>query len=162
MESILWSQGATPTENSVFVIDGKMNRDRGSDSNQLAYNKLIQMSEQPAIHPKLVQMLHEKNYVTSRQLMIAHKKGDGIFFKSVYKNLDESGRHVAYMFYCKTNDINHAYQVFQQYSSMADRVVVDDEEKMLALLFNLNKYVLIIATVILFITITLALWRTIN
>lgn len=158
MESILWSQGLTPTEESVFVIDGKMNRDKGSDSNQRAYNKLIQMGEQPAIHPKVVQFLHKQGYIASRQLMIAYKKGDGIFFKSVYKSLDEAGRNVAYMFYCKTNDINHAYRVFLQYSNMADRVVFESEQKVLALLFKLNKYIIIAAAI----TLALALWKTIN
>lgn len=158
MESILWSQGLTPTEESVFVIDGKMNRDEGSDTNQLAYNKLIQMSEQPAIHPKVVLFLHKQGYIASRQLMIAHKKGDGIFFKSVYKSLDEAGRNVAYMFYCKTNDINHAYRVFQQYSNMADRVVFESEQKAMALLFKLNKYTAIAVIA----TLALALWKTIS
>lgn len=158
MESILWSQGLTPTEDSVFVINGKMNRDEGSDTNQLAYNKLIQMSKQPAIHPEVVHFLHKKGYVASRQLMIAHKKGEGIFFKSVYQSLDEAGRNVAYMFYSKTDDINHAYQVFLQYSNMADRVVFESEQKVLALLFKLNKYIIIAAAV----TLALALWKTIN
>ena len=45
MESILWSQGKSPTESSTFAINGTMNREKYSESNQKAYDKLISMGE---------------------------------------------------------------------------------------------------------------------
>jgi len=158
MNSILWSQGASPTEADVFVIDGAMNKDQKSDNNQLAYNKLLEMSDETVIHPKVVKLLHHKGVVQSYLFMATRKKGDGIFFKSNYKTVDEAGRNVAYMFYCKTDNIDHAYKVFLKSSGMADRVAFESERKALKLLFNLNKYGIIALTGILI----LALWKIIS
>ena len=93
MESILWSQGASPTESSTFVINGTIKREKYSESNQKAYYKLISMSEQ-VLHAKITNLLYKRGLISSYQTKIAHKKGDGIFFKSIYKSLDEAGRNI--------------------------------------------------------------------
>lgn len=80
MESILWSQGASPTESSTFVINGTIKREKYSESNQKAYDKLISMSELPILHPNITNLLYKRGLISSYQTKIAYKKGDGIFF----------------------------------------------------------------------------------
>ena len=89
MESILWSQGTSPTESSTFIINGTINREKYSEDNQKAYDKLISMSEFPVLHPKITALLYKKGFISSYQTKIAHKKGDGIFFKSIYKSFSK-------------------------------------------------------------------------
>lgn len=60
MESILWLQGTSPTESSTFVINGTINRDKYSENNQNAYDKLINMSELPVLHPKITDFCIKK------------------------------------------------------------------------------------------------------
>lgn len=85
MNSILWSQGASPTEADVFVIDGVMNKDQKSDNNQLAYNKLLEMSDEPAIHPKVVKLLHHKGIVQSYLFMATQKKATAFSSNQIIK-----------------------------------------------------------------------------
>lgn len=161
VNSILWTQGATSTEADVFVIDGIMNKEKESNNNQVAYNKLLEMSEVSALHPNLVKILNKQGIVQSHLFMATHKKDDGIFFKSNYKTVDEAGRNVAYMFYCKTNDINYAYEVFLKSSKMANRMAIETEQNALKLLFNFNKYCTVATVVTAGILIAL-LWKITN
>ena len=142
MKSILWSQGTSPTESSTFVINGTIKKEKYSESNQKAYDKLISMSEQ-ILHAKITNLLYKRGLISSYQTKIAYKKGDGIFFKSIYKSLDEAGRNIPYMFYCQTDNIDVAYATFCRDSKMADREIYESEGKMLKLIFKLNKYTLI-------------------
>ena len=70
------------------------------------------MSELPVLHPKITDFLYKKGAISSYQTQIAHKKGNGIFFKSIYKSLDDAGRNIPYMFYCQTDNIDEAYAIF--------------------------------------------------
>ncbi len=158
MNSILWSQGKTPTENSVFVIDGEISSEQNSSVNQSAYEKLIRMNDLPAIHPNVVQFLQGRGCVVSRQLKITHKKGVGIFFKSVYESLDEVGRNITYMFFCKTDDIDYAYNIFCNASEKAGRKVRKSDEKIFKLLFRLNMY----AVIFISIALILFLWKILD
>lgn len=158
MESILWSQGASPTESSTFVINGTIKREKYSESNQKAYDKLISMSELPILHPNITNLLYKRGLISSYQTKIAYKKGDGIFFKSIYKSLDEAGRNIPYMFYCQTDNIDEAYAIFCRDSQMAGREIYESEGKMLKLIFNLNKYTLISISLI----IIAIIWKIIS
>ena len=158
MESILWLQGTSPTESSTFVINGTINRDKYSKNNQNAYDKLIKMSELLVLHPKITDFLYKKGVISSYQTKIAHKKGGGIFFKSIYKSLDDAGRNIPYMFYCQTDNIDEAYAIFCRDSKMADKEIYESEGKILKLIFNLNKYTLISISLI----IIAIIWKIIS
>ena len=158
MESILWLQGTSPTESSTFVINGTIKREKYSESNQKAYDKLISMSELPILHPNITNLLYKRGLISSYQTKIAYKKGDGIFFKSIYKSLDEAGRNIPYMFYCQTDNIDEAYAIFCRDSQMAGREIYESEGKMLKLIFNLNKYTLISISLI----IIAIIWKIIS
>lgn len=158
MESILWSQGTSPTESSTFIINGTINREKYSEDNQKAYDKLITMSEFPVLHPKITALLYKKGFISSYQTKIVHRTGDGIFFKSIYKSLDEAGRNIPYMFYCQTNNIDEAYTIFCRDSKMAGREIFESEGKMLKLIFKLNKYALISISLI----IIAIIWKIIS
>ncbi|MBW4911592.1 hypothetical protein KZY67_02875 [Prevotella melaninogenica] len=69
MESILWSQGASPTESSTFVINGTIKREKYSESNQKAYDKLISMSELPILHPNDKMPIIKQNMFGSNERM---------------------------------------------------------------------------------------------
>lgn len=157
MESILWLQGTSPTESSTFVINGTIKREKYSESNQKAYDKLISMSEQ-VLHAKITNFLYKRGLISSYQTQIAHKKGNGIFFKSIYKSLDDAGRNIPYMFYCQTDNIDEAYAIFCRDSKMADKEIYESEGKILKLIFNLNKYTLISISLI----IIAIIWKIIS
>lgn len=157
MESILWLQGTSPTESSTFVINGIIKRENYSEDNQKAFDKLISMSEQ-VLHAKITNLLYKRGLISSYQTQIAHKKGNGIFFKSIYKSLDEAGRNIPYMFYCQTDNIDEAYAIFCRDSKMADKEIYESEGKILKLIFNLNKYTLISISLI----IIAIIWKIIS
>ena len=158
MESILWSQGKSPTESSTFAINGTMNREKYSESNQKAYDKLISMGELAVLHPKITELLYKRGLISSYQTKIVHKKGDGVFFKSIYKSLDEAGRNIPYMFYCQTDNIDEAYNIFCRDSKMAGRDIYESEGRMLKLIYKLDRYALISISLI----IIAIIWKLIS
>lgn len=142
MNSILWSQGETPIEGSSFVIDGIVQDKDSVESNQIAYDKLIAQSNLSVFQSSAVRLLYKFGYIKSGQFKVTFKKGQGIFFSSVYKSVDEANRNIAYMFYCKTDDIDIAIKQFKNDSKKINREFLDSEIDSLKILFKLKQYYL--------------------
>ena len=154
MNNILWTQGASSDQSSTFVIDGTVVCD--SNLTGVAYEKLCQMDKSQTMHKKVVDIFYKMGIIPSRQFKLVCKKGDGIFFKSVYKSQDDQGRHIAYMFYNKTNDIKQTFDSFVEFSKLANRQVWGEEFKVLKFLFKLKTYSVLIVIIA---VIIISLWK---
>lgn len=129
------------------------------DCNQEAYDKLVAMSNRRAKHPEIVQVLKKQKLISTSQFKMTYVKDEGIYFQSVYKSLDDMGRHIAYMFFCNTNDIEQACETFRSYSEKAARKIEENELKIIDLLFNLNRYALWVGVTVL---VAFVLWKVLN
>lgn len=97
--------------------------------------------------------------IPSAQYKLVHKKGEGIFFKSVYKSQDDQGRNIAYMFYSKSDDVKIAYENFVKFSILAKRELFGGELKPLRFLFKLKSYLTFTAITA---AIIISLWKILN
>ena len=154
----MWTQGCSSDKASTFVIDGAVVCN--PDLTDIAYAKLCHMDKMPAKHKKMVNILCRMGVIPSAQYKLVHKKGEGIFFKSVYKSQDDQGRNIAYMFYSKSDDVKIAYENFVKFSILAKRELFGGELKPRRFLFKLKSYLTF--TTITAAAIIISLWKILN
>lgn len=144
MNRILYSQHENPAKDDYFVIDGEVELENVS-------NKSLQAFE-------IVNSINNWEIVYDKPLMQIYHRENSIGIKSHYENVDEAGRKLFFVFYCKTEDLESALDLLKLDSELINR-----EFSLIAPNLNLekstikkkNKIILIIIVVI----IILLIWN---
>lgn len=107
MKRILYSQSETPVKGDYFVIDGNLETNNLSDLSMKAF-QIVSSSENWKV-------LYE-----DEELKIK-KKGNFLSIKSHYKNQDEAGRFLFYIYYIEVNDIEQMLEALREDSKKINK-----------------------------------------
>lgn len=109
MKRILYSQSESPVKDDYFVIDGNLETNNLSDLSMKAF-QIVNSSENWKV-------LYE-----DEELKIK-KKGNFLNIKSHYKNQDEAGRCLFYIYYIEANDIGQMLDALREDSKKIDKEI---------------------------------------
>lgn len=107
MKRILYSQSETPVKGDYFVIDGNLETNNLSDLSMKAFH-IVNSSENWKV-------LYE-----DEELKIK-KNGNFLSIKSHYKNQDEAGRFLFYIYYIEVNDIEQMLEALREDSKKINK-----------------------------------------
>lgn len=122
---IFWTQNQNPSEPSTLIIDGAMDSYKGLPAQEEAITKLKELKEwgcDPAISED-----RGKGKKFNPWFNIAIKAGEGIVIRSCFKNKDDAGNFIPYMFFSSKTSAKSAIEDLKQYSSMVNRTLDIDE-----------------------------------
>lgn len=135
MRSILWFQSNDALSQDFIIADGELLE--STTNREGAFLMLKQANSELAMSPELRKKFHSKFPEMALQANYAFPKEGGIYIQGCYKNLDESGRKIAYMFYTKNaNTIEEACEELQAISAKFDKTCSEKELSVIKLHVN--------------------------
>jgi len=127
MKNILWTQNETPTKPNTFVIDGAVSQYCGRPDQDEAMRSLT-MGPQSKQCENLEYSNARQQLGLSSNFMINVPFVNGIFIQGLYKERDESGRQMPYMFLTtETNDLASTIIKLREYSALVGKTLVETD-----------------------------------
>jgi hypothetical protein len=147
MKRILYSQSENPIRNDYFVIDGNLETNNVSNLSMEAF-QIVNSSE------------NWKVLYMDEELKIK-KRGNFLSMKSHYKNQDEAGRFLFYIYYIESNDIGKMLDYLKEDSKKINKDIAFETVKLIEKI-NKTNIKKIITGVFLTIIISLVLWEIVK
>lgn len=148
MKRILYSQSENPTKNDYFVIDGNLEVDNVSNLSMEAF-QIINNSE------------NWKVLYIDEELKI-RKKGNLLSIKSHYKNQDEVGRSLFYIYYVEFSDIEKMLKYLKEDSRKINKDIAFDTAELIEKIKKKDNIKKIIIGVFLTAIISFVLWKIVK
>lgn len=148
MKRILYSQSENPTKNDYFVIDGNLEVDNVSNLSMEAF-QIVNSSE------------NWKVLYNDEELKI-RKKGNFLSMKSHYKNQDEVGRFLFYIYYVEFNDIEKMLDYLKEDSKKINKDIAFKTGELVEKIKKKDIVKKIISGVFLTVIISFVLWKIVK
>ena len=157
MESILWYQKSEIVQQDGFVIDGKHQYTTDSDVHQAAFSTLRNARKWPSA--KYISLWKNIYPGASSQISIYFGREGEIMIQSHFKDRDEIGRLIPYMFYSKDGDT--AREKLTEYGQIVGLEPNENDLIILEKSFNLhrNRAIAYLGGAIVIGIIALAIWK---
>ena len=156
MKTILWTQNEEVHIPDTFVINETISPATNSTVQKNAFSELTKASKNLALSPKSRRKLHQK-YGTSEQMNFSIK-GNRCFIQGSFKEKDNRGRNMPYMFLASDcSNIENAIEALLRNSALINRHCNDADLNIIRKLFNKN-HRLILLYIISFSTLIALLW----
>lgn len=122
---IFWTQNQNPNEPNTLIIDGAMDQYKGLPEQEEAMAKLNELKEW-GCDPAITEDRGEGKKFNP-WFNMAIKAGEGIIIRSCFKNKDDAGNLIPYMYFSSKASAKSAIEDLKQYSSMVNRALDIDE-----------------------------------
>lgn len=122
---IFWTQNQNPNEPSTLIINGAMDQYKGLPEQEEAMAKLNELKEW-GCDPAITEDRGEGKKFNP-WFNMAIKAGEGIVIRSCFKNKDDVGNLIPYMYFSSKASAKSAIEDLKQYSSMVNRTLDIDE-----------------------------------
>lgn len=122
---IFWTQNQNPNEPNTLIIDGAMDQYKGLPEQEEAMAKLNELKEW-GCDPAITEDRGEGKKFNP-WFNMAIKAGEGIIIRSCFKNKDDVGILIPYMYFSSKASAKSAIEDLKQYSSMVNRTLDIDE-----------------------------------
>lgn len=148
MKRILYSQSETPVKGDYFVIDGNLETNNVSDLSMKAF-QIVNSSENWKV-------LYEDG-----QLKIK-KKDNFLSIKSNYKNQDEVGRFLFYIYYIESNDVEEMLKYLKEDSLKINKDIAFNAEELITKIRKKENIKKIIIGFFISLIISLVVWEIVK
>ena len=101
MNNILYTQNESATKSNTIVVDGVSYNDMNTGVAQEAFRFVNKKSSLKGDYVRILDILKRMRKVESQNLQFK-KDDDGVFIKACFKEKDELGRKMPFLYYCKT------------------------------------------------------------
>lgn len=154
MSNILYAQNESANKKNTIIIDGEIFSEINEGNASAAFKFINKKSGEEGNFAWLVEQLKKRGKISSRNFKFI-KDSSGIFIKACFKEKDELGRNMPFLFYTDTTEINRACDILNEYASKISRTCFDNEIKMIKYLSDKVVYGIGISIVLLII----GLWK---
>lgn len=117
MKRILYSQNESAIKDDYFVIDGELELDNVSNLSMKAF--------------QLVNSIENWKIIYEDSELKIQKKGSFLSIKSHYKDKDESGRLLFYIYYVESNDIGKMLDYLKEDSIKINKSIAFEAEELI-------------------------------
>lgn len=162
MKAYLWTQGETPISPAIFVLNGDMQVADGSRAQEDAFSHMLESTRRKQLSPSLLHVLKQYLPISSSQWKVTYRSGEGIGFQSVFRDTDEVGRALPFIFWCDTDDWDVAGDILQKYARLVNRSFAPEDLQMFRLLFKLHRLLPLIGWGSLMLILSLIIWKLVN
>lgn len=148
MKRILYSQNESAIKDDYFVIDGKLELDNVSNLSMEAF--------------QLVNSIEKWKIIYKDTELKIQKKGGFLSIKSHYKNKDESGRFLFYIYYVESNDVEQMLDYLKEDSLKINKNIAFDAEELVGRIKKKENLKKIIVGIFISLIISFVVWEIVK
>ena len=137
MNNILYTQNESATKSNTIVVDGESFNDMNTGVALEAFRFVNKKSSLKGDYVRILDILKKMGKVDSQNLQFK-KDDDGVFIKACFKEKDELGRKMPFLYYCKTDNMMDACKQLMASAKDMNRTCFENDIKAL---LNISKYV---------------------
>jgi len=136
MNNILYTQNESATKSNTIVVDGVSYNDMNTGVAQEAFRFVNKKSSLKGDYVRILDILKRMRKVESQNLQFK-KDDDGVFIKACFKEKDELGRKMPFLYYCKTDNMLDACKQLIASAKELNRTCYEND---INALLNVSKY----------------------
>ena len=136
MNNILYTQNESATKSNTIVVDGMSYNDMNTGVAQEALRFVNKKSSLKGDYVRILNILKRMGKVKSQNLQFK-KDDDGVFIKACFKERDELGRKMPFLYYCKTANMLDACKQLIASAKELNRTCYEND---INALLNISKY----------------------
>jgi hypothetical protein len=125
MKNILYTQNESATKRNTIIVDGIV-YPVVDESLRDAFRYINKRAEERSNRKNRIEKFKKQGKISSKNFMYLNDS-KGIFIKSCFKEKDDLGRNMPFLFCTDTKDVNEAKKILKEYASMINRSCFENE-----------------------------------